>query len=157
MLLKNSNLDLSLERRQARGHAFCFRRLWQWHSSGSATQRRVCLSQSLSDYCRGSLFMEPSPMAGASWFSCDSLPWQREARGFLNQQLWTTYQFDKYLLLNFFFSMWICYMENCVPLFVGVKPKDTTKPKIGGRKGLLSYAANKENIGHPLQNSVSLE
>ena len=28
-------------------------------------------------------------------------------------------------------------MENCVPLFVGVKPKDTTKPKI--REGRMYY------------------
>ena len=36
--------------------------------------------------------------------------------------------------------------QNWVQLFLGVKPKDITKPKIGRRKGLL-LAASKENTG----------
>ena len=44
--------------------------------------------------------------------------------------------------------------ENWVRLLVGVEPKDTTKPKSGGRKDLL-LAASKENTEDLSQISVS--
>ena len=44
--------------------------------------------------------------------------------------------------------------KNWVRLLVGIKPKDTTKPKIGRRKDLL-LAATKENTGGLSQSSVS--
>ena len=44
--------------------------------------------------------------------------------------------------------------KNLVHLFVGVKSKDTTNPKIERRKDLL-LAASKENTGDLPQSSVS--
>ena len=52
-------------------------------------------------------------------------------------------------------SSWILLLpENRVCLLVGVKPKDTTKPKSGRRKDVL-FAASKENTGDPSQSTVS--
>ena len=44
--------------------------------------------------------------------------------------------------------------ENWVRLLLGVKPKDTTKPKSGGRKDLL-LAASKENTGDLFQRNIA--
>ena len=46
--------------------------------------------------------------------------------------------------------------KNQVHLLVGVKPKDTTKPKIRTRKNLLFFAASKENTRDLSQSSVFL-
>ena len=46
--------------------------------------------------------------------------------------------------------------QNWVHLFVGVEPKDATKPKNGRRKDLL-LAASKENTRDLSQSSVSLK
>ena len=47
------------------------------------------------------------------------------------------------------------FYQKTVDLLVGVKPTDTTKPKIRRRKDLL-LAASKENTGDLSQSSVSL-
>ena len=44
--------------------------------------------------------------------------------------------------------------QNCIPLLVGVEPKDTTKAKIRRRRDLLP-AASKENTRDISQSSVS--
>ena len=44
---------------------------------------------------------------------------------------------------------------NWVCLLMGVKPIDTTKPKIGRRRDLLLLAASKENTGDLSQSSGS--
>ena len=46
--------------------------------------------------------------------------------------------------------------KNWVHLLMGIKPKDTTKPKIRRRKDLLLSVANMENIRDLSQSSVSL-
>ena len=50
--------------------------------------------------------------------------------------------------------LFLVFPENQVCLLVGVKPKDTTKPKIWRRKDLLLLAASK-NTGGLSQSSVS--
>ena len=50
-------------------------------------------------------------------------------------------------------SRWDCYLKNWVRLLVGIRPKDTTKPK-GRRKGDVLLAGSKENMEDLSQRSV---
>lgn len=50
---------------------------------------------------------------------------------------------------------WDCCLKNWVLLFVGVRPKDTVKPKSRKRRNVL-LAGNKENTGDLPQKSVCL-
>ena len=55
-----------------------------------------------------------------------------------------------------FFKMQEVLPENWVHLLVGVKAKDTTKPKIRRGKDVLLLVASKEHTGDLPQSSVSL-
>lgn len=104
VLLQNSHLDLSLERTEA-GQKVCILlvqivavvQFWIWEPEKGFPH----LLRSLSDYCTVSLFMKPSAVAGASWFSrwLPILVLQRLCASWISSCK-TTSQFDRLLCLN---------------------------------------------------------